>query len=50
MNYQVTVMFSVDEDEADIPTQDQISTALYEGRIVPEGVFFNITDLKIERF
>jgi hypothetical protein len=50
MNYQVTVQFSVDEDEIDTPTREQISAALYEGRIVPEGVFFNITDLQIERF
>ena len=50
MNYQVTVMFSVDEDESETHTQDQVVKALYTGRLVPEGVFFNITDLQIERF
>lgn len=50
MNYRLIVHFSINNDERDQPhpTMEEIGAAVYEGRIAPEGLLLNITDLQVD--
>lgn len=51
MNYYVELTFSVNEDEVEQghPTREEIIEAVYDNRIVPPGIIYNVTELEVHR-
>jgi hypothetical protein len=53
MNYIVIVSFSHDEEQnggKPPPSSEEVIASLYENRLVPDGVLFDIKDIKVDRF
>ena len=49
MTYYIAVELTINNDEVEQehPTQAQMTDAIYAGRIVPEGIIFNLLEVSV---